>query len=316
MGNLPLGRVTESRPFMHAGLDFAGPFHIKVRKGRHVPVDKAYFAIFICLATKAIHLEAVTSLSSEAFVACYERFISRRGVSAHLYSDCGTNFVGADRMLKEFLQKEDTQLQQQFTSRGTQWNFNPPAAPHQGGLWEAGVKSVKFHFKRVVGQMTLNLEQFQTLLCRIEACLNSRPLCALSAEPDDLEALTPGHFLIGGPLTALPEPDITLIKENRLSYWEIVRQKTQHFWNRWSMEYLTSLQQRYKWKKKTENIAVGDLVVVADDQMPVTRWKLGRIISTHPGADGLVRSATVKTATSEFKRPVTKLSPLISNHDM
>ncbi len=311
MGNLPKGRVIPTRPFYHVGVDFAGPFSVKSKKGRHVPVDKAYMAIFVCFATKAVHLEAVTSLATDTFIACYERFVSRRGVSAHIYSDCGTNFVGAHKVLKDFFKNEEHRLQRQFVNKGTQWHFNPPSSPHQGGLWEAGVKSVKKHFYRVVGTQILNFEQFTTLLCKTEACLNSRPLCALSSEPGDLDALTPGHFLIGSPLNNIPEPDITHIKQNRLGYWEQVRQMTQHFWRRWSQEYLTSLQQRFKWTQKRDNVKVGDLVVVADDQLPVTKWKMGRILETYPGKDDLVRSALVKTAYAEYKRPITKLSPLI-----
>lgn len=175
---------------------------------------------------------------------------------------------------------------------------------------------MKHHFNRVVGQQVLTYEQFVTLLCRIEAVLNSRPLVALSSDPNDAEALTPGHFLIGEPLTAIPEPDVMSINQNRLKYWEQVRQLTQHFWKRWHVEYLTTLQQRYKWTKKRDNIQVGDLVVIADDQMPVPRWRLGRVKETYPGQDGLVRSVLFKTAWGELKRPISKLSPLINNKDM
>ncbi len=311
MGNLPKGRVVPTRPFYHAGVDFAGPFSTKMKKGRHVSVEKSYMAIFVCFATKAVHLEAVTSLATDTFIACYERFVARRGVSAHLYSDCGTNFVGADKVLQIFFKQENERLQNHFVNKGTQWHFNPPSSPHQGGLWEAGVKSVKKHFYRVVGQQTLTFEQFSTLLCKIEACLNSRPLCALSSEPGDLDALTPGHFLIGCPLNNIPEPDVTHLKQNRLGYWELVKQMTQHFWKRWSQEYLTSLQQRFKWTQKRDNVKVGDLVVVADDQLPVTKWKMGRILETYAGADGLVRSVLVKSDGGKYKRPITKISPLI-----
>ncbi len=312
MGNLPVARVTASRPFLHCGVDYAGPFPVKLRKGRHVPVEKAYLCIFVCLSTKAVHLESVNNLTTDSFIAALERLSARRGVPATMYSDCGTNFVGANRILQQFLKNEQSRIASGYANRGTQWIFNPPAAPHQGGLWEAGVKAVKHHFKRVVGSSPIMLDQFQTLLCKIESCLNSRPLCALSADPTDVDALTPGHFLIGEAINAIPEPDCRMVKENRLDYWNLVRQKSQHFWDRWATEYLTSLQQRFKWKHKRDNMQVGDLVVIRDELMPLTKWKLGRIIKTHPGKDGLVRSVTLKTATGESTRPITKLSLLIS----
>ncbi|CAL8130036.1 unnamed protein product [Orchesella dallaii] len=96
MGSLPVGRVSANRPFLHTGVDFAGPFQIKMRRGRGASCDKVYFAVFVCFSTKAVHLEAVTSLTTEAFIAAFRRFTARRGFCCHIYSDCGTNFVGAD----------------------------------------------------------------------------------------------------------------------------------------------------------------------------------------------------------------------------
>jgi uncharacterized protein DUF5641 len=98
---------------------------------------------------------------------------------------------------------------------------------------------------------------------------------------------------------------------NRLNKWQLTQQMFQHFWHRWSTEYLTTLQQRYKWKFPLANLNVGDLVVVKDDNLPPTKWQMGRIIMVHPGDDGNVRVATVKTQTGEYKRPVVKLCPIL-----
>jgi len=315
MGNLPKSRVTANRPFFNAGVDFAGPFQVKMRKGRGSKSEKVWFAIFVCFATKAIHLEAVSDLSTDAFIACYRRFTAWRGVCNHLHSDCGTNFIGAEKELIRLLKQEAVQVQQQVTRIGTTFHYNPPAAPHQGGLWEAGVKQVKYHFRRVVGTTLLTFEQFQTLLCNIEACLNSRPLCALSSDPLDLEALTPGHFLVGSPLLSIPDPDVAHIPPNRLGYWQQVQELNQRFWKRWHNEYLTILQQRYKWNKKRANPSLGDIVIIKDEQLPPAKWKLGRIISLHHGAHNLVRSATLKTVSGDLTRPITKLSPLINQNE-
>jgi hypothetical protein len=125
-----------------------------------------------------------------------------------------------------------------------QWHFIPPNLPHFGGLWEAGVKSLKYHWKRIVGKALLTFEEFSTLITQVEACLNSQPLIALSNEPDDASYLSPGHFLNGAPLTSLPEPDFTNTTMNSLSRWQQVQLFNQQLWKRWSSDYLNNLRQR------------------------------------------------------------------------
>ena len=219
MGQLPLARVTVARPFINAGIDYVGPFEIKSGNTRSKTTTKCYVALFICMATKAIHLELVSNLTSEAFIAALKRFIARRGLIDHLYSDNGSNFVGANRELKAFFKSEEFLQQVHNYAAKTQfhWHFIPPNSPHFGGLWEAGVKSLKYHWKRIIGKALLTFEEFSTLMTQVEACLNSRPLIALSNEPNDPSYLSPGHFLIGAPLTSLSEPDFTNTTMNSLS---------------------------------------------------------------------------------------------------
>ncbi|CAG7733163.1 unnamed protein product, partial [Allacma fusca] len=315
MGDLPKARVVPSPPFNKCGVDYAGPFMLRQMKGRNPKTYKAYIAVFICFATRAIHLELVSELSTDAFIAALKRFVGRRSTPAEIHSDCGTNFVGAARELKEFLalvrSADANQKISSFLRRdGIAWHFNPPAAPHFGGLWEAGVKSTKHHLKRVLGATALNYEEFATLLTQIEACLNSRPICPLSSSPDDMSALTPGHFLTGRPLIAIAEPDYTMIRLNRLSRWQLLQQLYQHFWKRWQAEYLTRLQQRPKWARVEENLQANDMVLLKDDNLPPQEWHLGRIEKVHAGADGLVRVISVRTKNGIYKRPVTKVCKL------
>jgi hypothetical protein len=192
------------------------------------------------------------------------------------------------------------------------WDFNPPSAPHFGGLWEAGVKSVKTHLRRVVGSQILTFEELNTVLVQIEAVLNSRPLCPLSPDPNDLTALTPGHFLTLAPLTCFPEPNLEHVKLNRLSRWQLLQRMHQSFWDRWHREYLHTLQQRSKWHKPQTDLSRGTLVLIKNDQVPPLQWNLGRVEDIHPGADGVIRVATVKTNGGSFRRPVVKLCPLPS----
>ncbi|GFU25276.1 integrase catalytic domain-containing protein [Trichonephila clavipes] len=129
------------------------------------------------IGTRAIHLELVTDLSADAFIAALKRFISRRGKCSDIYSDCGSNFVGAKCKLMEFekLAKSDNYNQNVskfLTDNVIKWHQNVPGAPHMGGLWEAGIKSTKYHLKRVVGETKLTYEEFETFLTQIEACQN------------------------------------------------------------------------------------------------------------------------------------------------
>lgn len=196
------------------------------------------------------------------------------------------------------------------TDQSISWKFNPPGAPHFGGLWEAGVNSVKHHLYRVVGDATMAYEELATLLAQIESCLNSRPLCPLAEDPDDLSFITPGHFLIGDALLSAPDPNFTNFQVNRLKRWQLIQQRTQHFWKRWFNEYLTQLQRGAKLTNVKSNIEEGDLVLLKDENQPPLRWKLARIIELHPGDDQLVRVVTLKTSTSTFKRLITKICPL------
>lgn len=160
-----------------------------------------------------------------------------------MYSDNATNFVGASKILAD-LHNQTSYKEEVYTSLqelGTQWHFIPPASPYFGRLWEAGVKAVKYHTKRVIGDNKLTYEEMCTLMAQIEACLNSRPLCPISDSPDSLEVLTPGHFLIGAPLIAPPERNRLEEKANLLKRWERTERLHQEFWRKWLSEYLTRL---------------------------------------------------------------------------
>ncbi|XP_018365780.1 PREDICTED: uncharacterized protein LOC108762994 [Trachymyrmex cornetzi] len=253
MAPLPAGRTTVSRPFSRCGVDYAGPFAIREGKRRNSKNHKAYIAIFVCFVPKAVHIEVVSDLAIDAFLDAFKRFISRRGKPVHMFSDNGNNFVGANKQLQELHEfyvqaKARGQISQFLHDQQISWSFIPPNAPHFGGLWEAAVKSAKLHMTRVVDGAHLTFEELQTILCETEAILNSRPITAMSSDPNDMSHLTPGHFLIGTALNSFPSRDLDDVPENRLLRWQRIHQILQHFWRRWSTEYLQSLQQRSKWK--------------------------------------------------------------------
>lgn len=274
MGNLPADRVSISRPFLNVGIDYCGPLHIKERRFRNRNKIKIYIARFVCMATKAVHLEVVSDLSTEAFMADLKRLFSRRGKAKAIYSDNATNFMGASRELNELYdlvqsEKHNEKIQNFLIHEKISWNFIPPRAPHFGSLWEAAVKSFKHHFTRIVGDTLLTFEQLETYTIEIEAILNSRPIFPMSSDPNDFHPLNPGHFLIGGPLTSYPQADLTTIPSNRLTSWQHAQKLRQHFWKRWSKEYLHHLNTRNKWSSgSTQDIKIGQLVIIKEDNAP------------------------------------------------
>lgn len=311
MANLPPARVTAFRPFLHTSIDYSGFFKVRSAKGRGMHATKAYIAVFVCLSTKAIHLELVSDLTTSAFLAAFKRFTSRRGICSDVYSDNGTNFVGAYHNLqKDFAKAQKSIIINTLSSNGTEWHFSPPLSPHFNGLVESGVRSVKHHIKRVVGESTLTFEEFYTVLTQIEACLNSRPLYQLTSDPKDLSALTPGHFLIGEAINTVPNPNLLEVRENHLTRWQVVQRMYQHFWTRWSQEYFHQLYQRSKWNFARPDLHIGNIVLIKDENQPPCKWSLGRIIETHPGKDGHIRVVTVRTQHSTFKRAIVKLALL------
>ncbi|XP_026682248.1 uncharacterized protein LOC103513174 [Diaphorina citri] len=315
MADLPTARVAKERPFLNVGVDFGGPFLIKESSRRNARSQKAYLCLFICFTTKAIHLELVSDLSSAAFLAALDRFIGRRGLPRCIYSDNGTNFTASARELSEvytLLQENCTEISDTLAQRQVKWIFNPPAASNFGGLWESGIKSAKHHLRRVIGAQLLTFEEFTTLLCKIEAILNSRPLIDLSPDPsDNVDYLSPGHFLIGTSLLSAPEEDISETPLNRLSRWRLLQRAAQCFWKLWSTSYLQSLTPRNKWFNNSSTLKVGDLVLLPHLHRLPLHWPIGKIESVHPGKDNVVRVVSVKTGNSLIARPINKVIPLL-----
>ncbi len=207
MGDLPSPRVRSAPPFSHVGVDYAGPFLLRRCRGRSGQVDeKVWVSVFVCMATKAIHLELAEGCSSTEFLDVFSHFVAWRGIPSHIYSDNGANFVGADAFFQELMRS--SRVRDFLTANFVHWHFNSPAAPHFGGLWEAAVKSTKRHLFRSVPNRVFSRAELTSLLIQVEGCLNSRPLMSLPSGPDGVEALTPAHFLIGCPVTALPIEDV------------------------------------------------------------------------------------------------------------
>ena len=314
MGDLPRIRISPAPPFAHSGVDNAGPFAIRLTKSRGKGTLKGYVCLFVCLVTRGIHLELVEDYTAESFIAAFHRFTSRWGHCSELLSDQGTNFIGADAELRRMYRKNSTHIKQicpYLAVQGTQWKWNPPGAPHFGGIWESGVKSTKHHIRRVVGESVLTFSEMSTLLSRIGACLNSRPLLPLTDEVSDTNYLTPAHFLIQRKSYLVPENDYTQENISAGRRWQLVSQKVQHFWARWKKEYLTSLQPRSKWTKKGRSFQPEDVVFIRQENSPPGHWPLARVVHTYPDKHGLNRFCDVQTAQSQLQRPSVKLVLLV-----
>nr|CAH7762839.1 unnamed protein product [Callosobruchus chinensis] len=286
---------------------------IKDRSGRGCRLSKAYACLFICFTVKAVHLELVTDLSKDAFISALRRFVARRGKPSQIFSDNGTNFVASNSELRElggFICKNKDELEKSVHNEGIDWRFIPPQSPHFGGLWEAGVKSIKHHLRRVLKDNHFTFEQFYTILVQVEAILNSRPISLLSESVEDLNPLTPSHFLVGRPLMAVPDADVSTVPVNRLSLYQHIQQLVQHIWSRWSKEYVSERQVRTKWKVNQHSLQKGVLVLIKDDQQPPLRWKLGRVEEIHLGKDGIVRVATLRTHEGLIRRSCSRICPL------
>lgn len=244
------------------------------------------------------------------------RFVSRRGRPAEVFCDNGRNFVAAAKELGSFLKQNMEPISDFANREHIRFFYSPPYAPHFGGIFEAGIKSAKYHLRRVIGNCNLTFEELSTLFAQVEAILNSRPLYPLSSSPNDLLSLTPGHFLIGRALTALPTTDLKNHNESSLKRYARVEKIRQHFWQRWQKEYIAELQQRSKWRSNTSQLNVGDLVLLQEDNIPPLCWRLGRVARLFPGNDGVSRVADVNTARGCVRRPFVRLCPLPSSEEL
>ena len=311
MADLPSPRVNQvEKAFTFCGCDYLGPIQYTPTRGRGIKSRKAWICVFTCLTTRALHIEVATDLTTVSFINALKRFLSRRGPVRCMYSDRGTNFVGARSYLRDlykFLHQYRSSFEQELTENRINWKFIPPSAPHFAGSWESMVKIVKNHFFKVVGQQILSYEELITVLTQVEALINSRPLTALSSDPAEPRALTPAHFINTSPLLSMPAPQVESV--NLLERHSLLDRMVQSFWRRWRVEYLHQLQSRSKWNIPSVPIREGTVVIIVTDNAPPFSWPLAIVESIHP-SDGVIRVVTLRTSKGRLVRPVVKLCPL------
>ncbi|KAL7826249.1 hypothetical protein SRHO_G00339870 [Serrasalmus rhombeus] len=280
------------------------------KKGRGTA--KRYGVIFTCLVSRAIHLEVANSLDTDACINALRRFICRRGPVATIRTDQGTNFIGSHRELDNSLKNVDHEkIHETLTKDGIKWMFNPPFAPHHGGVWERLIKSLKKILHSLFREQILDDDGLLTALCEVETIMNDRPLTTVSDDPLDLEPLTPNHLLRMKVQPVIPPGIFQSTDLYVRRRWKQVQYITDLFWKRWIREYLPIMQKRSKWNLIKRNFLPNDLVVIVDDKAPRNSWLLGRILKTFPDKQGLVRAALIKTKNTVLQRPVSKLCLLM-----
>ena len=312
MADLPVERCEPGKPPFHCvGVDIFGPFH--VTQGRSLV--KRYGCIYTCFGIRAIHIEMLPSLETDAFINGLTRFVARRGCPAKILSDNGTNLVGAQAELsRSFRQLDRGKIVAAARRQNIEWKFNPPYGSHHGGLWERMIRTIRQVLVALLFSVSrLNDDVLHTMFCEVENVVNSRPLTKLSDDIHDDNPITPNHLLLLRGNYAYPW-GVTQESDTYRRRWRHVQHLVTQFWRKWLKQYIPELQRRQKWLKPSPNIKTGDLVLIVDENSPRGSWPLGLIQDTNVGRDGLVRSAKIRTRSSVFVRPVTKLVLLESTH--
>ena len=292
MAPLPKERTTTTAPFYHCGVDIMGHFMVKLNgRANH----KVYVAVFSCFESRAVHAEVVFKLDADSAINAITRFNSRRPGMNQLYSDRGTNFIAANSILSKELEKINKEAAPSLAKKNITWQFNPPHAPHRGGIWERVVGLFKKTLSGIAKGDVLHYDAFTTAITEAEGILNRRPLTHISTDPRDLEALTPNHLLCPSVIHLRLQPEVRSANDDAdcaRNSWKRAQSRINSFWLNWKRDYLSMLHSRSKWRKTVDNLAEGQLVILVDECVERGQWKMGRIVKT-PSSDDHVRRVEV-----------------------
>lgn len=308
MSALPEYRFTEPlSAFAKIGLDFCGPFDIRVGRGK-VRI-KSYILVITCLQTRAIHLEPTNGMSAEDFIKALQRFVSIRGVPIDILSDNWSSFVHVEKELEHWVQNLPKDWIVEQTPFKVTWHFTPPKGPHHGGIYETMVKSTKRAIKAICGErFDLDMDEFRTLTYQVMALVNSRPLTRVNTEDNNaVEILTPNSFLHSNLGGAVIPQDANLSLKNRVTK---INKLLNHFWRQYFLEYVPELRTRRKWGQVSKDLEVGEVVLEMNEDFPRGMWKMAVVTKIYPSKDAKVRKCQIKTSDGLFDRPIAKLCPL------
>ena len=317
MAPLPTQRVgNKLKPFDQVGMDFAGPFELKVGRGK--PRKKVYVLVLTCMVTRGVHFETTGGMETPDVINAISRFTDTRGVPETITSDNQTSFRKSDREITQWYKSVDWEEVRKATglgfkpnSDGIRWIFNPPIAPHYGGIFEIMVKAMKRALRAVMMTADLHEEQFRTVISKCMHMLNNRPI-QMVGDAQDLEPLTPNHFLIGDLGGAVFPPDFPEEEGNldqRLKYVITIQQ---HIWKRFQEEIVPLLGPRTRWSAERENIKVDEVVIEVDANTHRGSWRMMRVNKIIESEDGLVRQVEVINSDGKtYLRPIAKLIPIV-----
>ena len=342
---LPTLRCSFAEPFLVTGLDIAGPFYVREhrpkkkkvnrrqtstrkRRGRNQPptetpppVFKVWVLLFTCSTTRGLHLELLMHIDTTEIIMAIDRFVSRRGRPTIIYSDNGKQLLRASKDVAEMWGKAIPGVMKHAAENQIEWKFIVEAAPWWGGFWERLVGSTKRLLRRVGGQAGFTVKELETLLCRVEAALNSRPITYQYSTPGEPLPLTPNDLLVGQRPTSLPPRNINeslpedttrlqLVK--RVKYRELMFNEWQR---RWNEEYLQDRARHFNRRHKETDIKVGEVVLIEEENTKRSQWRAGVIEKILPSVDGVRRSVELRTATGRLNRPVQRLYAFELNED-
>ena len=275
MTDLPKERLAyQSPPFTNTGVDFFSPFYATVRR----TTEKRWGSLFTCLTTRAVHVEIVPSMDTSSCVMRVKRFVSRRDTPAMIWSDIVTNFVGVEKELRECIGKWSTlKIAAELAHKGIKWNFNPPSAPHESGIWERLIRMFQRVLYTILGTRRLTDEVLNSIFCLVEYALNSRPSTPVSADPSDLGAITANLFLLGNKATGTPSI-VGVEKFDHRKRYARAHSYANATWTCGLMEYVPALNRRSKWLTPVEQqLKVGDLVWIVEEIKPRGYYPTARV---------------------------------------
>ena len=248
---------------------------------------KSYGCIYTCPRYQAVHIEVAEDLSTDSFINTVLLFVGRRDPPRVIYSDNSTNFRSRGGLVWALKVWDQEKIQATLTKKGIEWKFNPPAASHQGGVWEILIRLIRRILHSLIGERLLNDKVSRTFLVEVEEIFNDRPIISVLSDSQDFKALTPKHILL---LRRNPSvcPDVFEEWDKFKARWKHVHLLANEFWCGWTKEYLLTLQEWQKWLCPKPNFRVGDLVLMAGRNMPCGQWLKALVEQTLPDSEGIV----------------------------
>lgn len=321
MGDLPEERSSPSAPFQFISVDLFGPYQVKDDVKKRVSM-KVWGVLFCCMSSRAIHVELANTLSTESFILAYQRFTSIRGHPQKVWSDPGTNFIGAKPILQEmyaYLRQQDKfSLEEYAAKNGTDWIWKilPADSPHRNGAAEAAVKIIKRAFQSLGRVEGLTFSEFLTTVKLAANLANERPIDArVQSHEDRIQYITPNTLLLG---RATQSGDFKTFDYTTYPFKRLREIQTQvdYFWRSWSQLAGPNLFVRGKWHTAERNVAIGDVVWLCDQNTLRGQFKMGRVVAVNPDCKGIVRDVYVKVSPSGYSsgnapKPSVKCSGLV-----